>query len=329
MKINNLLLLPLIFTISSFAADEIKWGISVGYESINYGITLENTDPGTSSSDIAAPNTISKGDMSYGAVAIAFDVRAGKHSFSLKSANGDSDDLMPSDDFPFPGWKNVDTNERSETSFNYSYKLSNNWSIATGMYLGENEREFTHSKIFPSNGSSAYQWDTQELGMQTSESEGTYIAGVYQDQLADKWFWYGKLGYQTSTFDIDQTYKYGEQAIASQAWLDAGNTQAELVSNFIGGTGLYEWDIVYAVETEGSAAVLGLGLVYVITPTDTVTFGYERKNYSYDKGEVVKYTYAGLSTGNTDQVGTVDDATTGTTFDEEADYLTITYRHQF
>jgi hypothetical protein len=99
-----------------------------------------------------------------------------------------------------------------------------------------------------------------------------------------------------------------------------------LAAQFSNGTGLFEWDIVYAVETEGSAAVLGLGLVYVITPTDTVTFGYERKNYSYDKGDVVKYTYTGLS-GN--DSGSIDDATTGTTFDEEADYLTITYRHQF
>ena len=330
MKKINILLAPIVFlSMSLYAADEIKWGMSIGYEKIDYGITLENTDPGTSSSDIAAPNTISEGTMSYGALAIALDLRSGNHSFSVKSANGDSDDLMPSNDFPFNGWSNADSNERSETSLNYSYKLNNNWSLAAGMYFGENEREFTHSKTFPSNGNPFFEWDTQEVGMQTSESEGTYLAAVYQDQLADKWFWYGKVGYQTSTFDIDQKYVYGEQAIATQAWLDGGSTQADLVSNFVGGTGLYEWDIDYVVETEGSAAVLGLGLVYVITPTDTVTFGYERKNYSYDKGDVTKYTYTGLSNGNTENSGSIDYATTGTTFDEEADYLTITYRHQF
>ena len=141
--------------------------------------------------------------------------------------------------------------------------------------------------------------------------------------------------HETNTFNIrpttlqsfqDRYLLDGEQAVAADAWLNAGGTQAELVARFSNGTGLYEWDIVYAVETEGSAAVLGLGLVYVITPLDTVTFGYERKNYSYDKGDVVKYTYTGLS-GN--DSGSIDDAITGTTFDEEADYLTITYRHQF
>jgi len=316
--------LAAVFCFHASAEDEFTWGMSIGYEKIDYGITLENTDAGTSSSDIVAPNTISEGSMSYGAVAIALDMRFGNHSFSVKSANGDSDDFMPSDGFPFAGWKNVDSNERSETSLNYSYKINSNWSVAGGTYFGENEREFTHTKTFPArDGNTLFNWDTTELGMQTSESEGTYIAAVYQDQLAKKWFWYGKLGYQTSTFNIGQKYNYAEQAVATDAW---AGTQAQLVSNFTNGTGLFEWDIVYAVETEGSAAVLGLGLVYVITPIDTVTFGYERKNYSYDKGDVVKYTYTGLS-GNSS--GVIDDATTGTTFDEEADYLTITYRHQF
>ena len=119
MKKINILLMPIIFvSLSISAADEIKWGMSIGYEKIDYGITLENTDSGTSSSDIVAPNTISEGTMSYGAVALGIDMRAGNHSFSVKSANGDSDDLMPSDDFPFTGWKNVDSNERSETSLN-------------------------------------------------------------------------------------------------------------------------------------------------------------------------------------------------------------------
>ena len=328
MKIKNLYLAPLAVISFSMAAEELKWGVSLGYEKIDYGITLENTDPGTSSSDIVLGNTVKEGSMSYGALALGFDMKYGNHSFSVKSANGDSDDLMPGTDFPFTGWSHTDTNDRSETSFNYSYKLNNNWSVALGLYEGENEMEFTNNRTIES-GSSAYFWSDQEKGIQDAASEGAYLAAVYQNQISNKLFWYGKMAYQESTFDISQKYVYGEQAKASQDWLDAGLTQAELVSNFVGGTGLYEWDIVYEVETDGSAAVLGLGLVYVLTPTDTITLGYERKNYSYDAGEVTNYTYAGKSEGNLDSVGSVDGATTGTTFDEEADYITLTYRHQF
>ena len=68
----------------SLAAEELKWGASLGYEKIDYGITLENTDAGTSSSDIALPNTVSKGTMSYGALALGIDRSTGSIVFLLK-----------------------------------------------------------------------------------------------------------------------------------------------------------------------------------------------------------------------------------------------------
>lgn len=329
MKFRNIYLaIVAVFSIGAFA-EELKWGVSLGYEKIDYGITLENTDPGTSSSDIVLANTINEGSMSYGALALGVDMKYGNHSFSVKSANGDSDDLMPSTDFPFTGWSHTDTNDRSETSLNYSYKLDNNWSIALGLYEGENEMEFTNNRTIDSSVNSYIVWNDQEKGIQNSTSEGAYIAAVYQNQISNTLFWYGKIAYQESTFDISQKYVYGETATASQAWLSLGNTQEQLISYLPGDTGVYEWDIVYEVETDGSAAVIGLGLVYVLSPTDTITLGYERKNYSYSAGEVSTYTYAGKSVGNEENFGSVDDATTGTTFDEDADYLTLTYRHQF
>ena len=329
MKIKNLYLATLAVVSFSMVAEELKWGVSLGYEKIDYGVTLENTDAGTSSSDIVLANTVKEGSMSYGALALGVDMKYGNHSFSVKSANGDSDDLMPSTDYPFTGWSHTDTNDRSETSFNYSYKLSNNWSMALGLYEGDNEMEFTNNRTIDSAVNSAIVWSDQERGIQNSTSEGAYLAAVYQNQISNSLFWFGKIAYQESTFDISQKYVYGETATASQAWLNAGLTQEQLISFLPGDTGVYEWDIAYEVETDGSAAVLGLGLVYVLTPTDTITLGYERKNYSYDAGEVTTYTYTGKSVGNLDNVGTVDDATTGTTFDESADYITVTYRHQF
>ena len=85
MKIKNLYLVPLAVISFSMAAEELKWGVSLGYEKIDYGVTLENTDPGTSSSDIVLANTVKKGSMSYGALALGFDMKYGNHSFSVKN----------------------------------------------------------------------------------------------------------------------------------------------------------------------------------------------------------------------------------------------------
>ena len=321
----------MVFSIGAFA-EELKWGVSLGYENIDYGLTLENIDAGTSSSGIISGNTVVEGSMSYGALAFSVDMKYGIHSFSVKSATGDSEDLMPANDFPYSGWSHTDSNDRTETSLNYTYKINNNWSIAVGTYNGLNEQNFSNTKTFPGpslNGLVVADWDTSEIGLQEADSIGEYVAAVYQDQINNTLFWYAKLGYQEASFEFTQKYKYAEQAVANQNWFDLGGTQDSLAALFTGGggTAFYDWDIDYAVESEGSAVVLGLGLVYVLTPKDTITLGYERKNFSYDAGDVTKYDYTGIAEGTSS--GSVDSPTTGVTFDEDAEYLTLTYRHQF
>ena len=329
MNYKNYLLIALFSVSSIVTANEVKWGVSLGYENIDYGLTLENQDPGLSSSGFTGDNAIVEGSMSYGALALGFDVRVGKHSLSIKNSNGEADDLMPSADYPTAGWSHTDTNDRSETSVNYSYKINGNWSFAAGFYTGENEMDFTNNRSYIyTDYDFPFNWDDIESGKQTASSEGLYLAGVYQDKITDQLFWFAKVGYQASDFEVSQQFEYSEQAVLSEYGASQGLTQETLVAGFDNGTGFYAWDVNYMMESSGSAAVLGLGLVYVLAPTDTITLGIERKAFSYDPGEVMLYNYAGKTQGNLSSVGDID-AEEAETFDEEADYITLTYRHQF
>ena len=328
MNYKNHILVALFSVSSILSANEVKWGVSLGYENIDYGLTLENQDPGLSSSGFTGDNAIVEGSMSYGALALGFDVRVGKHSLSIKNSNGDADDLMPSSDYPTSGWSHTDTNDRSETSVNYSYKINGNWSLAAGYYTGEKEMDFTNNRSYIYPYDFEYNWDDLETGKQTATSEGLYLAGVYQDKITDQLFWFAKVGYQDSDFEVSSQFEYSEQAVVSPYGISEGYTQETLVANFDNGTGNYAWDVNYNMESSGSAAVLGLGLVYVVTPTDTITLGIERKAFSYDPGKVMLYNYAGKSVGNLEDVGDID-SEDAETFDEEADYITLTYRHQF
>jgi len=330
MNYKNYLLIALFSVSSIVTANEVKWGVSLGYENIDYGLTLENQDPGLSSSGFTGDNAIVEGSMSYGALALGFDVRVGKHSLSIKNSNGEADDLMPGADYPTAGWSHTDTNDRSETSVNYSYKINGNWSFAAGFYSGENEMEFTNNRTYVySDPQWYYDWNDVEAGKQTASSEGLYLAGVYQDKITDQLFWFAKVGYQASDFEVSQKYEYSETAILNQYGAsDPYNYTQEEINTLFGGSNTFAWDVNYMMESSGSAAVLGLGLVYVLAPTDTITLGIERKAFSYDPGEVMLYNYAGKSVGNLESVGDID-SEDAETFDEEADYITLTYRHQF
>lgn len=330
MNYKNYLLIALFSVSSIVTANEVKWGVSLGYENIDYGLTLENQDPGLSSSGFTGDNSIVEGSMSYGALALGFDVRVGKHSLSIKNSNGEADDLMPGADYPTAGWSHTDTNDRSETSVNYSYKINGNWSFAAGFYSGENEMEFTNNRTYVyTDPQWYYDWYDVEAGKQTASSEGLYLAGVYQDKITDQLFWFAKVGYQASDFEVSQKFEYSETAILNQYGAsDPYNYTQEEINTNLGGSNTFAWDVNYMMESSGSAAVLGLGLVYVLAPTDTITLGIERKAFSYDPGEVMLYNYAGKSVGNLESVGDID-SEDAETFDEEADYITLTYRHQF
>ena len=146
MNYKNYLLIALFSVSSIVTANEVKWGVSLGYENIDYGLTLENQDPGLSSSGYTGDNATVIGAMDYGALALGFDVRVGKHSLSIKNSNGEADDLMPSSDYPTSGWSHTDTNERIEKSVNYTYKINGNWSLTAGFILVK-MRWFTNSRL--------------------------------------------------------------------------------------------------------------------------------------------------------------------------------------
>ena len=103
----------LFLNVSIIAADELTFGFSLGYENIDYGLTMTGSDSGVSSADITSEGSIVAGDMSYTALAYILDARYGNHSFSIKNSDGDASNLMPETGFPYSGWTRTDDNERS------------------------------------------------------------------------------------------------------------------------------------------------------------------------------------------------------------------------
>lgn len=333
---NRVLLSLLVFPLF-INADNWSFGASIGMEKIDYGITMTSTDSGVSSADIVAPGKAAEGDMSYTAPALTLDARYGKHSFAFKTSDGDSDDLFPTAGFPYDGWSRTDDADRSEESFTYSFRLTNNWSLALGTYSSDTDQNFVQSGYYPGAqeaGGYVFDWKTTHTGTQMNESSGNFLAVSYQDRLSDKLFWFGKLGYQETELEIRQDYVFSESAMVTAFGQEVGYTQAFIDDYFSqvvndGQGNAFNWDIDYAIEAEGNATIIGFGLVYVLNPKNTITFTYEKKNFSYDRGEITDFRYAGTSPANIEDVGNITDASTGTEIDESSDYFSITYRYQF
>lgn len=344
LKYPFLAILVISFNVS--AQEEIKFGVSVGLEKIDYNLTQTAVDGGFGSAqnnggDDPNASATREGSMSYMVPAIALDMKYGAWGLSIKRSEGDDNSLMPSSGYPYVGWTRDDTPEREETSFNFSYKFNNNWSLAFGAYNGSTDVNYTEggrdtAYFQDTDGTlySSYFWDITHTGNETADSDGRYLAAVYQNRLSNNLFWFAKAGYQQTDLDTAGQYVFYEVATANPNCEDAAIfgsciTQAQLDNFQVNETGApgFGWDIDYAKEATGDAAVVGFGLVYVLDPKNTITFGYEFKNFSYDAGKL-NLSWAGQNDANAASVGSVnrdDDIA----LEESADYFSITYRHQF
>ena len=84
-------------------------------------------------------------------------------------------------------------------------------------------------------------------------------------------------------------------------------------------------DVEYVKGSSGDATILGLGLVYAFNPNNTLTLSYEVKSFSFDAG-TMDLTYTAIPPA---QRSGVVNASENIGLSDEADVLSLTFRHQF
>ncbi len=106
LKYPFLTILLISFNIS--AQEEIKFGVSVGLEKIDYNLTQTAVDGGFGSAqnnggDDANVSATREGSMSYMVPSLSVDMKYGAWGLSIKRSEGDDDSLMPSTGYPYVG----------------------------------------------------------------------------------------------------------------------------------------------------------------------------------------------------------------------------------
>lgn len=329
----TILTVMLSFAIFQNAHAEWKFGVSIGLTDVDYELTdtkaADVGDIGTDGSESSESVTTYIYDSSYDSTELTFDLRNGKHAFSYKTTDGSIDKWLDSrdpvfDDSEYNLGNSNDVN-REEWTFSYAYSINNNWVASIGIYEGNVDWDYDRDKssVYNQGTINEYSWTSSNDGLQTTTSEGAFIAIAYQNKITDKLFWFGKFGFQTNDLEIKDTYTYGSQFQAVDPAF-----QEYAVGYFADNYGMtnagYQYSAVNAVETEGSSSVIGLGLVYAINPKNSITLEYESKTYSYDPGVGSE-----LSCVATDWTCDGDADDWAAAADEEASYITLRYRYAF
>ena len=334
----NYLIIPvltvmLFSVVSQDVNAEWKFGVSIGLTDVDYELTNQFADSvsdiGTDGSESSESASTYIYDSSYDSTELTFDLRNGKHALSYKTTDGSIDKWLESRDPVFDGSEynlgNSNDVNREEWTFSYAYSINNNWVASIGIYEGNVDWDYDRDKssVYNQGTINEYSWTSSNDGLQTTTSEGAFIAIAYQNKITDKLFWFGKLGYQTNDLEIKDAYTYGSQFQAVDPAFQEWAIQY-FADNYGMTNAAYQYSIVDAVETEGNSTVIGLGLVYAINTKNSITLEYESKTYSYDPGVGSELSCTGdewtCAEGIDDWAASAD---------EEASYITLRYRYAF
>lgn len=362
-NLRNSVLSMLLVSFGAIANDELKIGVSVGFDSVDYTLTQTYLDAefGSAQANFAVERNESvptEGNMKYLSPTLTLDARYGRHGVSLKRANGDfagfrEATLMPNQGYPYTNYsRENDDPRRVETSLTYSFKINNNWSVALGTYDGEVEMSYVDRGIdtvcinsyleaisatntfvsCQTANNPIFDWAIRHTGEESVESNGKYIAAVYQDKITNNLFWFGKIGYQKTDLDTAGTAKFLEVPQYNSSCAAGAGINAGYFCGFPSDYGNaenpadgFEWDVEYVKGSSGDATILGLGLVYAFNPNNTVTLSYEVKSFSFDAG-TMNLTYDAIFPA---QRSGVVNASENIGLSDEADVLSLTFRHQF
>ena len=136
-NLRNSVLSMLLVSFGAIANDELKIGVSVGFDSIDYTLTQTYLDAefGSAQANYAVERNEAvptEGNMKYLSPTLTLDARYGRHGVSLKRANGDfagfrEATLMPNQGYLYTNYsRENDDPRRVETSLTYSFKINNN-----------------------------------------------------------------------------------------------------------------------------------------------------------------------------------------------------------
>jgi len=276
---NFLALVLLTSPLVLFSQEQTRMGLTLGFGSTDYDFSIEFTDDGT----------IANNDADFSTSYVGFDYGIGKHTFNVILGSSGSEQIDQSgsafDDYYYEN--RYHELEFEDISFNYIYRLNNNWQIGLGYneLTKDTTYDYYQDNDFPFDvwGAGSYRWTLNES--LESTSDGLTVFAAYLAPIANNLFFTARLGYTQQ--DYEENGK----------WTDIFSGLSTEYNNCLSGNGCpdgysysgpssdglngYGFSGDYTRSGDASAAVFGIGLAWSVNPKNLITFEYSVRSFDY------------------------------------------------
>ena len=316
------LVLPIILS----AQENSRIGVSLGFGTTDYDFTevLEN-----SSREV---------DSSHSTQYLGVDYGFGNHTFAITTAVADLDEVNELgsyyDDFYYP-IRSADL-EFDDFNLTYTYRLNANWQVG----IGYNELTQEYNKNYKNNvdfdgigydDNNQYTW-TYSDGSDVSSDGFTIFAG-YVQSMSNNLFATARIGFTQQDYSKNGSWADLISGLSPEfdSCLSGNGCPAGYTSSNPQTAGLngYGFEGNYTLEGDASAAVFGVGVVWVLNQKNTISFDYAVRSFDYGTLSLTDSEKAtGYFTGGDNSVAPPTTAEYESELEEDYSFFSIKWRYK-
>ena len=316
------LVLPIILS----AQENSRIGVSLGFGTTDYDFTevLEN-----SSREV---------DSSHSTQYLGVDYGFGNHTFAITTAVADLDEVNELgsyyDDFYYP-IRSADL-EFDDFNLTYTYRLNANWQVG----IGYNELTQEYNKNYKNNvdfdgigydDNNQYSW-TYSDGSDVSSDGFTIFAG-YVQSMSNNLFATARIGFTQQDYSKNGSWTDLISGLSPEfdSCLSGNGCPAGYTSSNPQTAGLngYGFEGNYTLEGDASAAVFGVGVVWVLNQKNTISFDFAVRSFDYGTLSLTDSEKAtGYFTGGDNSVAPPTTAEYESELEEDYSFFSIKWRYK-
>ena len=317
------LIIPIILS----AQESSRIGVSLGFGTTDYDFT-----------EIDSSEQTKEFDSSHSTQYLGLDYGFGKHTFAVTTAVADLEEVNEAgsyyDDFYYP----IRSAELEFDDFNltYTYRLSSSWQVG----IGYNELSQEYNKLYSNNidfdgigydDNNQYTW-TYSDGRDVT-SDGLTIFAGYVQPMSNNLFATLRIGYTKQDYSTDGSW--GDIISGLSSEFDSCLSGNGCPTGYFydgpqtAGVNGYGYEGNYALEGDASAAVLGVGLVWVLNPKNTISLDFAVRSFDYGELSLTQSSKAtGYFAGGDTQVPQPDTSDFESELEEDYSFISIKWRYK-
>ena len=317
------LVIPIILS----AQESSRIGVSLGFGTSDYDFTEINSSEQTK-----------EADSSHSTQYLGLDYGFGKHTFAVTTAVADLEEVTEAgsyyDDFYYP----IRSAELEFDDFNltYTYRLSSSWQVGIGYNELSQEYHKSYSKNIDFDGigfddNNQYTWSYSDGRDVTSD--GLTIFAGYVQPMSNNLFATVRVGYTQQDYSTEGSWSDIISGLSSEfdACLSGNGCPTGYTYSGPQTAGLngYGYEGNYTLEGDASAAVLGVGVVWVLGPKNTISFDYAVRSFDYGQLSVTESDNAtGYFAGGDTQVSPPVTSDLESELEEDYSFFSIKWRYK-